>query len=139
MLLVAIGDRKARIEVGYGLEPILPDALAGRVLAEQLYPAFKQQRYAQGLTQAVSRIAAIVERGEPAPPEARQGERPWRMGHACFGVNRFRRLRIWRHRSRTQVATSPSCGMGAIFGGVAMFLALLHPDLHFCSWQCLPW
>src|SRR3954454_18132684 len=35
LLLVAIKDRKARIEVGYALEPILPDALAGRILNEQ--------------------------------------------------------------------------------------------------------
>ena len=67
MLLVAIKDRKARVEVGYGLEPILPDALAGRVLDEQLFPAFKQQRYVRGLSQAVNRIAEIIERGEPAP------------------------------------------------------------------------
>jgi uncharacterized protein len=73
LLLVAMQDRKARVEVGYGLEPILPDALAGRVLDEQLFPAFKQQRYAEGLMQAVERIVQIVERGEPAPPEARQG------------------------------------------------------------------
>ena len=132
MLLVAIGDRKARIEVGYGLEPILPDALAGRVLAKQLYPAFKQQRYAQGLTQAVSRIAAIVERGEPAPPEARQGEAPhgaWVMlalvliVFAAFGFGvigaglRSRRVLpvVW----------------GAIFGGVAMFLAFFTSGLAF--------
>ena len=76
MLLVALGDRKARCEVGYGLEPILPDALAGRVLDEQLFPAFKQQRYAQGLRQAVERIAQIIERGEPAPPEARRPAAP---------------------------------------------------------------
>jgi uncharacterized protein len=66
MLLVAMQDRKARVEVGYGLEPILPDALAGRILDEKLYPAFKQKRYAQGLTQAVDRIAGIIERNEPA-------------------------------------------------------------------------
>ena len=71
MLLVAIKDRKARIEVGYGLEPILPDALAGRVLDEQLFPSFKQQHYAQGLSLAVNRIAEIIERGEPAPPQPR--------------------------------------------------------------------
>ena len=70
MLLVAIQDRKARVEPGYGLEPILPDALAGRVLDEQLFPAFKQQHYAQGLSQAVSRIAQIIERNEPASPAA---------------------------------------------------------------------
>jgi uncharacterized protein len=73
MLLVAIEDRKAWVEVGYGLEPILPDALAGRVLDEQLFPAFKQQHYAQGLSGAVSHIAEIIERGEPASAEERTG------------------------------------------------------------------
>ena len=72
MLLVALEDRKARIEVGYGLEPILPDALAGRVLDENLFPAFREHRYAQGLTQAVARAAEIVERGVPASPADRQ-------------------------------------------------------------------
>jgi uncharacterized protein len=67
MLLVALDDRKARIEVGYGLEPVLPDALAGRILNQQLFQAFKQQQYGQGLTAAVNRIAEIVEKGEPAP------------------------------------------------------------------------
>jgi uncharacterized protein len=72
LLLVAIQDRKARIEVGYGLEPILPDALAGRVLNDQLFPAFKQQQYAAGLNAAVERVAAIVEKNEPAPANLRQ-------------------------------------------------------------------
>jgi hypothetical protein len=72
MLLVAIEDRKARIEVGYGLEPILPDTLAGRVLAEVLFPAFRQHRYAEGLTQAVARVAQIIERGKPASAEDKQ-------------------------------------------------------------------
>lgn len=79
LLLVALDDRKARIEVGYGLEPVLPDALAGRILDQQLFPAFKQRRYYDGLQAAVGRIAEIIERNEPAsaadrgqafPPEA---------------------------------------------------------------------
>jgi len=72
LLLVAIEDRKARIEVGYGLEPILPDALAGRILNEQLFPAFKQQRYADGLIAAIERIAHIIEKNEPAPANVQQ-------------------------------------------------------------------
>jgi uncharacterized protein len=81
LLLVAVQDRKARIEVGYGLEAILPDALAGRVLDEQLFPAFKEQRYAEGLNQATQRIAGIVERGEPAPPDAgKAGSGPTTIG-----------------------------------------------------------
>ncbi len=67
LLLVAIQDHKARIEVGYGLEPILPDALAGRILEQNLVPAFRQQRYNDGLTAVVNRIIEIVERNEPAP------------------------------------------------------------------------
>ena len=72
LLLVAIDDRKARIEVGYGLEPILPDALAGRILNDQLFPAFKQQQYAEGLTAAIERMAQIIEKNEPAPADAGQ-------------------------------------------------------------------
>jgi uncharacterized protein len=67
LLLVALKDRKARIEVGYGLEPVLPDALAGRVLDEELFPAFRKGRYADGLLAAARRIAGIIERNEPAP------------------------------------------------------------------------
>ena len=64
MLLVAIQDRKARVEVGYGLESILTDAQADRILKEQLFPSFKQQHYAEGLSLAVSRIAEIIESGK---------------------------------------------------------------------------
>ncbi len=73
LMLVAVEERKARIEVGYGLEPILPDALAGRILHEQLFPAFKQQHYAEGLTSAVNRVADIIEKGEPPSAEVLRG------------------------------------------------------------------
>jgi uncharacterized protein len=67
LVLVALKDRKARIEVGYGLEPILPDALAGRVLDEELFPAFRQGRHAEGLERSVRRVAEIITHNEPAP------------------------------------------------------------------------
>jgi uncharacterized protein len=67
LLLVVIDDRKARIEVGYGIEPILPDALAGRILNEQLFPAFKEKLYFDGLLMAVGRIVQIIEKNEPPP------------------------------------------------------------------------
>ena len=67
LVLVALKDRKARIEVGYDLEPILPDALAGRVLDEELFPAFRQGRHAEGLERGVRRVAEIITRNEPAP------------------------------------------------------------------------
>ena len=76
MLLVAIQDRKARIEVGYGLEPVLPDVLAGRILSEDLFPAFRQGRYADGIGRGARRIAEIIGRGEPAPKELRRPPMP---------------------------------------------------------------
>lgn len=82
LLLVAIQDRKARIEVGYGLEPILPDGRAGRILDEDLFPAFKQQRYAEGLNATVAKIARIVETNEPAPTDIR----PDRQGNGRLPI-----------------------------------------------------
>ncbi len=61
MLLVAIKDHRDRIEVGYGLEPILPDGFAGSVLRESR-PLLRQQQYGQAMLAAAeamgSRIAA---------------------------------------------------------------------------------
>lgn len=65
MLLVALDDRKMRIEVGRGLEPIIPDALAGRIIDEELRPQFRQGNFPEGLKRGAERIAAIIERGEP--------------------------------------------------------------------------
>lgn len=60
LLLAAIQDRKARIEVGYGLEGIIPDGLAGRILREDVFPPFKQQRYGAGLTAGAIRMASLI-------------------------------------------------------------------------------
>lgn len=49
LLLIATDDHKARIEVGYGLEDKVPDALAKRVIAEDLTPFFKQKQFATAL------------------------------------------------------------------------------------------
>jgi uncharacterized protein len=70
LLLVAMEDRKSRIEVGYGLEPIIPDVLAGRILDHQLRPRFREQKYAEGLTAAVNALCELVEKGEPADRKA---------------------------------------------------------------------
>ena len=60
LILVAIQERKARIEVGYGLEGIIPDAKAGRILDEVMLPFFRQQHYAEGIIKAVETIGGII-------------------------------------------------------------------------------
>lgn len=80
LLLVAMEDRKARVEVGYGLEPVLPDAFAGSILDQDLFPAFKQKRYFDGLQAAVNHLCDVVERGEPATAAERRGDREMALG-----------------------------------------------------------
>src|SRR5690606_19215926 len=49
LLLVAMRDRRMRIEVGYGLEGAIPDAIAKRIIAEQMAPRFRAGDFAGGI------------------------------------------------------------------------------------------
>ena len=60
LVLVAPKDRTMRIEVGYGLEPVLPDSLAGSIIRSEFTPAFKEGDYQTGILKGVSRVAGIV-------------------------------------------------------------------------------
>ena len=73
LLLAAIGDRKLRIEVGYGLEGVLNDAKSGRIQDEYVIPRFKEGQYAQGLIAGAEAILQAV-RGEELPNPAPQAE-----------------------------------------------------------------
>lgn len=66
LLLVAVAERKVRIEVGYGLEGVLTDALSSRIIRERITPRFREGDFPGGIFAAVD---AIVEQLQ-APPEA---------------------------------------------------------------------
>ncbi len=72
LVLVAPTERKMRIEVGYGLEAILPDGLAGEVIRVNFTPSFKDGNYSKGIAEGVQRIAAIVRANETVSPEERR-------------------------------------------------------------------
>ena len=59
LLLLSIQDRRSRLEVGYGLEPILPDGLSGSVLRE-MRPALRQQQYGEAMLAAASTIGNAI-------------------------------------------------------------------------------
>jgi len=69
LIVVARDDRAVRIEVGYGLEGVINDATAGRIIREHVVPAFQRGAYAKGLIDAVNVIQSAI-----ASPTA--GERP---------------------------------------------------------------
>lgn len=70
LLLVAKNDRELRIEVGYGLEGPLPDAIAKRIISEVIVPRFREGDFYGGIEAGLSRMIAVIE-GEPLPPPKR--------------------------------------------------------------------
>jgi uncharacterized protein len=79
-LVVAKNDRRVRIEVGYGLEGALPDAIASRIIAETITPRFKLGDYDGGVEAGVDQIISVVN-GEPLPEPDRKWERRSGLGH----------------------------------------------------------
>ncbi len=67
LLLVAKNDRALRIEVGYGLEGALPDAIAKRIIEETITPRFRQGDFFGGISAGLDQIMGVI-RGEPLPP-----------------------------------------------------------------------
>ncbi len=57
LLVVAVKDRKYRIEVGYGLEGLLPDSLVGSIGRQYLVPYFRKGDYSAGIFTAIAVIA----------------------------------------------------------------------------------
>ncbi len=60
LLLVAPQEKKVRIEVGYGLEGTLTDAITTQIIHTQILPAFRQHNYQAGITQGVTAIIAAL-------------------------------------------------------------------------------
>lgn len=56
LLLVARAERKIRIEVGYGLEGTLTDAISSNIIHAIIHPAFKKGQYEQGIGSGVTAI-----------------------------------------------------------------------------------
>ena len=71
ILLIVRDDRKLRIEVGYGLEGVLPDAIASRIIREVIVPRFRENDYPGGIEAGVDAILQVT-KGEPIPQTARQ-------------------------------------------------------------------
>ena len=67
LLLVAKDDRALRIDTRYGLEGVIPDVIAKRVIAETITPYFKQADYYGGIEAGINRMIRLVD-GEPLPP-----------------------------------------------------------------------
>lgn len=62
LLLIAMQDRKMRIEVGQGLEGVLPDAIANRIIQDRIAPYMREGRTSEAVLVGV---ASIIENTDP--------------------------------------------------------------------------
>jgi uncharacterized protein len=89
LIVVAIQDRKVKIEVGYDLEGFIPDGFAGQTIREAIGPAFRQGQYGAGLLAASTRLINRIgeQRGVTIPdvPVDRSTQAS-RTRHFPFGV-----------------------------------------------------
>jgi uncharacterized protein len=79
-LIVAKNDRRVRIEVSYGLEGALPDAVTNRIITETITPHFKLGDYDGGVEAGVNQIISVIN-GEPLPAPDRKWERRGGLGN----------------------------------------------------------
>jgi uncharacterized protein len=125
ILLIAKDDRRVRIEVGYGLEGALPDAIANRIIDETVTPHFKSGDFDGGVEAGVDQMISVVN-GEPLPEPDTRWEHHSSLGTllplflvvvvVASGV-----LRAMFGRLFGSVAT------GGLVGGIAWLLSHLLP------------
>jgi uncharacterized protein len=84
ILVVAKEDRRLRIEVGYGLEGVIPDAVANRVISETITPRFKAGDFYGGVSAGVDQLIKLVE-GEKLPPPKEAPDRASKAGDDPIG------------------------------------------------------
>lgn len=71
LILVAIQDRKIRIETGYGLEGAIPDIIANTIITNDIGPSFREGNYYEGLDKATNSIIAAAAGEYKAPDNYR--------------------------------------------------------------------
>lgn len=122
LLVVATGDRRVRIEVGYGLEGAIPDATASRVIQEYLVPRFRAGDFAGGIVEASAVLVGLVD-GEPLP-EPMAGHRASGSGGGGWLVGLFAAF-IAAQVVRGIFSRAPRPLRGVIGAGAAGGVALL--------------
>ena len=135
VLVVFLAERRVRLEVGYGLEPTIPDAVAAGVIRDAIAPRFREGRYAAGIEAAARAVYERAGEGK-AGARARRGSRtnlPMVGFFVLFGIlamifawetmslqRRQRRLHYTLGSSGAYVPIGPTWG-GFMGGGGGSF------------------
>jgi uncharacterized protein len=127
LILLAVAERRVRIEVGYGLEGILPDGLTGQILDEQALPSFRQSDFGRGLLRAELACARVIAKDAGVELSAKGEPQPVGRGLmsggklfylAAFIIFLLADMLIFRgYRSRRRFWWGGGGGMGGFGGG----------------------
>ncbi|MEF8764694.1 TPM domain-containing protein [Stenotrophomonas sp. A3_2] len=90
LLLVAVQDRRVRIQTGYGLEGTIPDAYAARIIDKAIVPRLREGDLDQGLLDGSKVLVGLID-GEPLPPQEDSSARnllpaDWRTGDSVVAL-----------------------------------------------------
>lgn len=88
LLFIAKGDRKLRIEVGYGLEGVLTDAVSSKIIRSNISPYFRNNNYYEGINSGVDAIIAVA-KGEYTNDKSSSRKQKNDTGLMCFGIPIF--------------------------------------------------
>jgi uncharacterized protein len=128
LLLIAPSERRVRIEVGYGLEPILPDGLAGEIIRAEILPEFRNGHYTQGARRGVERVVQIVRR-DPAATASNRGGAPRGDRRLAWLLIPFLGIFVAAGAFGAGIGLRTKAFgallWGALFGGVPLVIALL--------------
>lgn len=80
LIVVAVDDRRVRIEVGTGLEGKLPDALASRIIRDEMVPRFKANDYGGGAIAGLKAVSAGVKGEYKGVPPAQRRKKSFGWG-----------------------------------------------------------
>jgi uncharacterized protein len=114
LIVLAMKERKIRMEVGYGWEGALPDVEAKRIIRETMTPFFKQNQFAQGIDAAIDKIQLAVSKDNKAEATTVDDKGQWAQSH----------------NATTKDATVESLmGMAPVLLGVLAVLSFILPSL----------
>jgi len=114
ILIIAMKEKKLRIEVGYGWEGALPDIEAKRIIRDGITPFFKKSQFAQGIETGIDKIQLAVSKEAKAESNTVNDKGQWTQSH---------------NANATDTAIESLFGMAPILLGVLAVLSFVLPGL----------
>ena len=102
LILLAVAERRVRIEVGYDLEEFITDGFAGEVIRRDILPAFREGRYGEGLLRGTTPIIQRIAERRGSPVDGLPARQPVEEveGPSIVGI---------RHRDHHRAPDSCAC------------------------------